>query len=109
MSKLAIDPFPGTLNLEISDPADLERFEQLKQGEGAVIQPEDPTFCSGKCYPVLIGGKLRGAIVWPVVEGYPKNKMELITAQDAKAVLSVKTGDMVEVEILTPSPSKATS
>jgi riboflavin kinase len=109
MSKLAIDPFPGTLNLEISDPADLESFEQLKQGEGVVIHPEDPSFCSGKCFPVLIGGRLKGAIVLPVVEGYPKNKMELITALDAKEALSVQTGDMLEVEILMPSPSRATS
>ncbi len=109
MSKLDIDPFPGTLNLEISDPADLERFEQLKAGEGVVIQPEDPSFCCGQCYPVLIGGRLRGAIVLPAVEGYPKNKMELITAQDAKEALSVETGDILEVEILTPSPSRAAS
>ena len=109
MSKLAIDPFPGTLNLEISDPADLESFEQLKHGEGILIHPEDPSFCCGKCFPVLIGGKLRGAIVWPAVEGYPRNKMELITAQNVKEALSVRTGDMVEVEILTPSPSRVVS
>jgi len=42
--------------------------------------------------------------VWPVVEGYPRNKMELITARDAKEALSVETGDIVEVEILIPSP-----
>jgi len=109
MSKLAIDPFPGTLNLEISDPADLERFEQLKRGEGVVIQPEDPSFCCGKCYPVLIGGRLKGAIVVPVVENYAEDKMELITAQDAKEALSVKTGDVLEVELLTPSPSREAS
>jgi riboflavin kinase len=109
MSKLAIDPFPGTLNLEISDPADLERFEQLKHGEGVVIQPENPSFCCGRCFPVLIAGRLKGAIVLPLVEGYPENKMELITALDAKKALSVKTGDMLEVEVLTPSPSRAAS
>jgi riboflavin kinase len=109
MSKLAIDPFPGTLNLEVTDAADLERFTQLKHGEGIVIQPEDPSFCCGRCFPVLIEGKLNGAVVLPVVEGYPENKMELITALDAKKALSVKTGDIVEVEILTPSPSKAAS
>jgi riboflavin kinase len=30
ISKLAIDPYPGTLNLEIVDPKDLQRFEALK-------------------------------------------------------------------------------
>jgi len=64
------------------------------------ITPEDPSFCSGKCYPVLIGGKLRGAIILPVVEGYPGNKMELISSQNIKETLSVQAGDFLEVEII---------
>jgi CTP-dependent riboflavin kinase len=35
-----------------------------------------------------------------MVEGYPKNKMELIAAQNIKRALSVKAGDDLEVEIL---------
>ncbi len=62
--------------------------------------PEDPSFCSAKCYPVLIGGKLKGAIVFPLVEGYPENKMELIASQNIKKALSVEAGDDLEVEIL---------
>jgi riboflavin kinase len=100
VTQLAIDPFPGTLNLEISDQKELEKFEQLKKSEGIIIHPEDPSFCSGRCYLVLIEGRLRGAIVLPVVEGYPSNKMELITSENVKEVLSVNTGDVLEVEIL---------
>jgi len=62
--------------------------------------PEDPSFCSAKCYPVLIGGKLKGAIVFPLVEGYSENKMELIASQNIKKALSAKAGDDLEVEIL---------
>ena len=49
---------------------------------------------------VLINGQLKGAIVFPLVEGYPENKMELIASQNIKKSLSVKTGDNLEVEIL---------
>jgi len=100
ISKLAIDPYPGTLNLEIVEQKDLQNFEVLKATQGVEILPEDPSFCSAKCYPVLINGRLRGAIVLPMVEGYPKNKMELIAAQNIKRALSVKAGDDLEVEIL---------
>ncbi len=64
------------------------------------ITPEDSSFCTGKCYPVLIGGKLKGAIVLPVVENYPKDKMELIASLNIKEALLVNTGDFLEVEIL---------
>ena len=62
--------------------------------------PEDPSFCSAKCYPALIGGKIKAAIVFPLVETYPENKMELIAPKNIKEALSVKTGDDLEVEIL---------
>ena len=68
--------------------------------KGVEITPEDPSFCSAKCYPVLIDGRLEGAIVYPLVKGYPENKMELIASQNVKETVSLKTGDIVEVEIL---------
>jgi len=100
ISKLSIDPYPGTLNLEIVDFEDLQSFETLKTKKGIEITPEDLSFCSGKCYPVLIESKLKGAILLPVVEHYPKNKMELIASQNIKEALSLRTGDDLEVEIL---------
>ena len=104
ISKLNIDPYPGTLNLEIVEQKDLQNFEVLKATQAAEILPEDPSFCSAKCYPVLINGQLRAAIVLPMVEGYPKNKMELIASQNIKKALSVKAGDDLDVEILSDCP-----
>ncbi len=100
ISKLSIDPYPGTLNLEISDPESLQAFSQLKSTGGKEITPEDPSFCSARGYPVLIAGRLRGAIVFPLVDGYPENKLELIASQNIKEALSVKAGDDLEVEVL---------
>ena len=100
VSKLSIDPYPGTLNLEIVDPESLQTFKELKAMRGKEITPEDPSFCSAQCYPVLIGGRLKGAIVFPLVGEYPENKMELIAPENIKKALSVKTGDDLEVEVL---------
>ncbi len=88
------------MNLEIADRKDLQNFEKLKATQGMEIIPEDSSFCTGKCYSVLIEGKLKGAIVLPVVENYPKNKMELIAPMNIKEALSVNTGDILEVEVL---------
>ena len=99
VSKLSIDPYPGTLNLEIVDPESLKTFKELKAKKGIEVTPEDPSFCSAHCYPVLINGQLKGAIVFPLVEGYPENKMELIASQNIKEALSLKSGDVLEVEV----------
>lgn len=100
ISKLAIDPYPGTLNLEIADPESLQAFNVLKAKRGIEITPEDPSFCSAQCYPVLINGQLKGAIVFPLVKDYPENKMELIASKKIKEALSLNTGDILEVETL---------
>ena len=100
IEKLSIDPYPGTLNLEIDDPQSLRTFKELKAKKGIEIKPEDPSFCSAQCYPVLINGLLKGAIVFPLVKDYPENKMEIISPQNIKKTLSVETGDVIEVEIL---------
>jgi len=100
IEKLSIDPYPGTLNLEIVDPESLRNFKDLKATTGIEITPEDPSFCSAQCYPVLINGQLKGAIVLPMVKDYPENKMELTASQNIKEALFLNTGDMLEVEIL---------
>jgi len=100
IEKLSIDPYPGTLNLEIVDPESLQSFNSLKTKKGVEIIPEDPSFCSAQCYSALINGQLKAAIVFPLVKDYPENKMELIASKNIKKVLSVKAGDVLEVEIL---------
>ena len=100
MTKLSIDPFPGTLNLEISTRDDLKNLETLRWMDGIEIIPEDPSFCRGKCYLALIGGRLRGAVIVPDVADYPNNKIELISDRNIKENLSVNAGDVLEVEIL---------
>ena len=98
--KLSINPYPGTLNLEIVDPESLQSFNSLKTKKGVEITPEDSSFCSAQCYPILINGLLKGAIVFPLVSGYPENKMELIASEKIKEALFLNTGDLLEVETL---------
>lgn len=106
VDKLSIDPYPGTLNLEIIDPESLERFQALKGSEGIEIVPEDRMFCRARCYPVLIQGQLKGAIILPLVPGYPENKLELIASQNIKQAFSLSNGDVLELEgVSLSSPS----
>lgn len=99
-SKLSVEAYPGTLNLEITEPEDLRAFEELKASKGVEITPEQASFCSAVCYPVLIAGKVKGAIVFPLVDDYPKNKMELIAPVHIRKTFSLTAGDILEVEIL---------
>ena len=99
IEKLGIDPYPGTLNLEIKDSQDLDKLTELKSRGGIEILPMDPGFCSAKCFHVLICGKVKGAIVIPLVDDYPESKLEIIASERLKDPLSLKVGDVVLIEI----------
>jgi riboflavin kinase len=99
IGKLGIDPYPGTLNLEIKDPQDLDTLKEVKTHPGIEILPMEPGFCSAKCFHVLIGGRVRGAIVIPLVDDYPESKLEIIAEERLKELLSLQVGDIVLIEI----------
>ena len=99
MKKLGIDPYPATLNLEVKNAQDLDKLKEVKNRAGIEILPMDQGFCSAKCFHVLICGKVRGAIVLPLVEGYPESKLEIIAAERLVDLLSLEVGDTVPIEI----------
>lgn len=102
IGKLGIEPYPGTLNLEVSG-ADLRKLKRLKRRKGIEIVPA-PGFCSAKSFRVTVGGKIKGALVVPLVPGYPESKMEIIAAQKIMDTLQLKVGDLVEVEVPSVTP-----
>lgn len=99
-SKLGLVAYPGTLNLEITDPRDREAFESLKARQGIELVPEQSSFCSAQCYPVLISGSIKGIILVPLVEDYPKNKMEILAPVHLRKALGLSAGDVLDVEFL---------
>jgi CTP-dependent riboflavin kinase len=101
IDKLGIDPYPGTLNLELIDDNDIDKYQSYIEKKGIEIVPSETEYCYAKCFPVLIGNKekISGAIVVPLVPGYDKGKVEIISSVRLKDVLSLKTNDTVSVEI----------
>lgn len=100
VSKLSVNAYPGTLNLIIEEPEDLKRLQDLKNGVGIELTPEEPSFCSAKCYRVLIAGTIKGAVIIPMVQDYPMKKLELVAPVNIKETLSLDTGDILEVDVL---------
>lgn len=100
ITKLGIDPYPGTLNLDITDAQEVEKLKEIRNRKGIEIIPAEPGFCSAKCFHVLVCGKIKGALIIPQVADYPESKLEIISSDRITDVLSLKVGDLVPVEIL---------
>ena len=103
---LGYNPFPATLNLRPSTPADSEVWERMKsETAGTPLFPATDNFCSAKLFRVEIhnpadAAKIAGAILLPEVKDYPKDKIEIVCAVRLKDHLGVRDGDRLTVEFL---------
>ncbi len=98
IDKLGISPYPGTFNITVL-PEDRERLNVIKNTKGVEIIPEDVNFCSANSFPALVNGRIRGAVIIPLILGYPQAQLEIISSEHIKQSLSLKDGDLVDVEI----------
>ena len=98
--KLGFKPYPGTLNLEISEEY-LSVVEPLDQKEGVELISPDPNFCNAKVFPVSLGDII-GAIILPEekVRIHPKNIIEIIAPVNIKESLNVKDGDSLKAVLV---------
>jgi CTP-dependent riboflavin kinase len=98
--KLGFKPYPGTLNLEISEEF-LTTVELLDQKKGIELISPDPKFCNALVFPATLGD-MNGAIILPEekVRVHPKNIIEIIAPLSIKASLNVKDGDSVTVILI---------
>ncbi|MEM4267936.1 MAG: DUF120 domain-containing protein [Candidatus Woesearchaeota archaeon] len=97
ISKLGIDPYPGTLNL-IVDEFLLKQFLALKK-EIIIngFKTKKREFGKISCYLVKAGG-VDSALVVPERTHHPSNIVEIISEKNLRATLKLHDGSEVEIE-----------
>jgi len=98
VDKLGINPYPGTFNITVL-AEDRGKLSTIREAKGVEIIPEDINFCAANSFPALVSGKIRGAVIIPLVPNYPPAQLEIISPENIKQSLSLKDGDLVEVEV----------
>ena len=104
IEKLGFEPYPGTLNLKLTADYDLKSRMELEAYPAVEIQGfknEDRTFGIVKCYPAVIGNKIKGALISALRSHYDSSVLELIAPVNLRKQLKLKDGQKVKVEIQT--------
>jgi riboflavin kinase len=96
--KLGIDPVPGTFNITVI-PEDRKQLNSVRNAQGIGIVSEDAGYCAAKSFVVLINHKIKGAAIIPLVPDYPDMQLEIVSSEYVRQSLSLKDGDIVEVEV----------
>lgn len=100
IEKLGFEPFPGTLNLRLTDPESLAAFKKLvEKPSDAELTSPDPNFCNASLYPAVLNGSARTTIVWPHVPGQPEDIVELVSPESLRIRFRLNIGDECEIAV----------
>jgi riboflavin kinase, archaea type len=104
IEKLGFEPYHGTLNVKLTTDYDIKTRRDLEAYPAIEVmgfQNENRSFGIVKCYPAMIGGKVKGALVTAVRSHYDASVLELIAPVYLRKQLGLKDGNKVKVEIFT--------
>lgn len=103
IERLGFDPYPGTLNLKITNSEDIVKLrDELDAHPGIKIEgfrDKDRTYGPVKCFHAIIGGKERCAVLFAFRSHYGRDVLEIIAPLCLRERLGLKDGDKVSVEI----------
>jgi len=100
-AKLGFEPYPGTLNLRLSESSFHQR-KRLDTADSVTVkgfENERRTYGDVECFTALIQGKAKGAIVIINRTHYTPSTLELVSPVNLREELGLKDGDTVKVEV----------
>lgn len=95
---VGIDPWPGTLNLQVSETDQLAAWAEVKETSGLLLKAPNPDWCDGRLYPGRLDGRIDVAAVVPDVASYPEDQLEIIAAVHLRDSLGLSDGVSLAIE-----------
>jgi len=99
--KLGFDPYPGTLNLKLTEPSDLYFREMLNHRAGILIKGFSNgkrTYGSAKAFKARVKD-IEAAVLLIERTHYGMDILEVIAPVNLRQALGLKDGDRVSVEV----------
>ncbi|MFM5881767.1 DUF120 domain-containing protein [Methanobrevibacter gottschalkii] len=93
---LGFVPFPGTLNVIVSDNY-LDEINEIKNNCKNLIKP-DKGFGAVKYIKAKLNDNIDGAIVFPAKTTHEENYLEFISKNKLRDELALNDGDIVSLE-----------
>ena len=94
--KLGFTPYPGTLNVMLSEE-NAKRRKLLEKAPSIKIRPAHG-YCNGALFKAFIND-LQCAIVFPEVAGYPKMLLEIIAPLNLRETLQLEDNCEITVTV----------
>jgi riboflavin kinase len=100
---LGFYPYPGTLNVRLSDPYYISQNRLLRRLPGFKIRgfrTKDRIFGGAKVFKAVVEDKIEGGIVYAERSIYGFDVVEVISPHYLRGKLNLKDGDSIRVSVL---------
>jgi CTP-dependent riboflavin kinase len=105
---LGFVPFPATLNVRPAQREDAAAWESIQNDTSLFsFMPAHQGSCTARIYRIEISEhaqgadrKTPGAVLFPEIDEYPKDKIEIVAPLRLKDAFGVKDGDQVTLEFI---------
>jgi len=107
IQKLGFDPYPGTLNIKLTNELDLKMRRELDAYDGIMIEGytnQDRTYGAGKCFKATINNREKGAVVIALRTHYDSSVIEILAPTNLRKRLGLKDGNKVKLEVCLTEP-----
>ena len=91
---------PGTLNLHLTDPVVRQRWIELRSGPAELIRADEPGAYNARCFHVDLKSTEAAAIVWPQIDTYPDDQIEIIASSHLRQELGLTDGTEVVIQVV---------
>jgi riboflavin kinase len=102
VERLGFDPYPGTLNIRLTADYDIKTRMELDVYPAIELKGfknEDRTFGLVKCYPAILEGSIKCALITALRSHYDASVLEIIAPVCLRKSLGLKDGYKVKVEV----------
>ena len=99
---LGFDAYPGTLNLKLESPIEMEKKRVLRSREGLKISGfanGERTYGGARCYRATVDDRYPAAVLVIDRTHYDDSVMEIISPVNLRQSLGLKNGDEVKVAV----------
>lgn len=96
---VGFDPYPGTLNVRLVDPAAIAAWRIVQDGPALRLTPPPPEVCGARLFRVTVAPDVEAAIVVPDVMGHGEETLELIAPVHVRSHLGLREADRVTMRL----------
>jgi riboflavin kinase len=111
IKKLGFDPYPGTLNIKLSEQVYVDAKRELDRYPAVFVDGFSDgkrTYGWVKCYPATINNKVDGALLILERTHHDDSVIEVIAPVRIKDIVNIRDGDRINVSVKIPDNSSST-